>query len=295
MWLYDYKAEEDNPYRQPPMVKITHMCYIDNLPDWAYPWHIHDDSYEVSFVVRGHGLFHVERDTLKVEPGSVVVTQPGVKHYFSSEEESDVRYYGLRFLAEPGDENELQTFFRNLPGDCAMTPAARHIEYFRETMWMLFHMHQSNGGHADGAFQSICLGLFEFVRELFANEALSAELSTEYLASDILDYILENEASGKKITLDSLAEEFHVSASHLSRVFSHAYGMSPINYLIYSRVTKATEYLLKTDLSVAEIAERLGYENATHFSHLFTGRLGCTPSEYRARNQVLPPEAVEES
>ena len=107
-----------------------------------------------------------------------------------------------------------------------------------------------------------------------------------------LKYIEQN--NSQKITLESLAKRFNVSPSHLSRIFTNAYHMSPINYLIYSRITYATEYLLKTNYSVAEIAELVGYDNPTHFTNLFVKRIGCTPTEFRECNKKLPTDLPEQ-
>ena len=54
MWLYDYKdSEKNNPYKESPFVAITHMSYVDNLPKWSYPWHAHQDSYELGYIIDG--------------------------------------------------------------------------------------------------------------------------------------------------------------------------------------------------------------------------------------------------
>ena len=70
--------------------------------------------------------------------------------------------------------------------------------------------------------------------------------------------------------------------------FKKAYDMSPIDYLIYCRITYATEYLLKSERSVAEIAQLVGYDNPTHFTNMFVKRIGCTPTEYREKNLNIP-------
>ena len=110
---------------------------------------------------------------------------------------------------------------------------------------------------------------------------------------DILEYLDTHQAD--HITLDSLAKRFNVSASHLNRTFNRAFHTSPINYLIDARVTFATEYLLKSNYSVAKIAELCGYDNPAHFTNMFTKRIGCTPAEYRERNQKPPEDPYTDS
>ena len=283
MWIYDYKSEEDNPYTMPPFVRITHMCYVDNLPLWTYPWHMHPDSYELGYIIEGSGFLTVESQNLPVKKGSITLVPPNTMHRFSSPEENGMRYYSIRIAAEPAD-GELQSFLKGL--GIAVTTGLSHLDYVKSTFDLLFDMHQVSGGIVTGNFQTVTLGLFALTRAYFSSESQSVLLDEHHSAVDILRYIEAN--SSKKITLESLAKEFNVSPSHLSRIFTNAYHMSPIHYLIYSRVTYATEYLLKTDLSVAEIAERVGYDNPTHFTNLFVKRIGCTPSEFRANNMKKP-------
>lgn len=285
MWIYDYKSEKDNPYRQQPFVEITHMCYIDNLPLWTYPWHDHKDVYEIAFITSGCGRLVIDNQSFPVKNGSVIIIPPDIAHRFTADDESGMQYYTLRFKNTPED-GEFQTFFRGL--GIAVTSGINCLPYIQSTLQLLFNIHHANGGIADGAFQSICLGLLQLTRILFTNETMTLRIASKYSLSDILNYIQDNRE--RKITLESLSSHFNISPSHLSRIFAQAYHMSPINYLIHCRITYATEYLLKTDLTITEISERVSYDNPTHFTNMFTKRIGCTPSEYREKNGRIPLE-----
>lgn len=283
MWIYDYHSEKDNPYREPPFVDIVHMCYADNLPLWTYAWHVHDDSYELGFITKGKGSLNIGHLEFPVELGSITVVPPKVMHHFSSNSPEGMQYYTLRFRAEP-ENGEMQTFFRSL--GCAATSGFNYLSYIKNTFQLLFHLHQSNNGIVEETFQTICLALFRLTKTLFTHKAMTLRLDSNFSVGDILSYIWDN--GSKKITLESLAREFHVSPSHLSRIFCNAYHFSPINYLIHYRITTATEYLSKSSMSIAEISEKVGYDNPTHFANLFIKKIGCTPTEYRERTRKMP-------
>ena len=286
MWLYDYQSPQDNPYKDAPFVSITHMSHVDNLPTWTYPWHTHEGSYELAFIVEGGGSLVVNNQSIPVEAGSVAAIPPKTLHRFTVPAQGKMRYYTLRFLLEPAS-GELQVFFAKLGS--AVTPGNIHLlPYTQDTFRLLLSLHQANNGHVDALFQSVCLSLIQLARKLFTSKTLSVRLDDQHFASDILVYIEENRS--QKITLESLAKQFNVSPSHLSRIFSNAYGTSPINYLINARCAWATELLLKSDLSIPEIGEQVGYDNPAHFNHMFLQRIGCTPVEYRQRNQKPPSD-----
>lgn len=282
MWIYDYKTQKDNPYRDPPFVKIVHMCYVDNLPHWPYPWHLHEDSYEIAFIMEGSGYLVVDNQQLPVESGSITLVPPSTMHHFSTSEENGMRYYCLRFQLDSANQ-ELYKFFtaRN-----SSVTSGDYLNYIKNTFQVLFHTHQVNGGIVDEVFQSLALGLVQLAKKQFSAKTISMHQEEHDLASEILSYI--SNYHYEKITLESLAKKYNISPSHLSRIFCNTYHVSPINYLIHSRITFATEYLLKSDLSISEIAEKVGYDNPTHFTNMFIKRIGCTPTEYRERNQNMP-------
>ena len=78
-----------------------------------------------------------------------------------------------------------------------------------------------------------------------------------------------------------MAEAQAVSAPYLSRLF-HAYaGVSPSRYLTAYRMEQARKLLRDSNLSVGEIAERVGYPDPFHFSKTFRNTVGVSPSQFR--------------
>lgn len=83
------------------------------------------------------------------------------------------------------------------------------------------------------------------------------------------------------LLLKMLTEKLHTSRSTLGRLFREHLHLSPQEYIIRRKMESA-EYLLKnTELSVKEIAYRLGYCNQFHFSCEFKRRTGISPAGYR--------------
>ena len=91
---------------------------------------------------------------------------------------------------------------------------------------------------------------------------------------------------GERITLQSLADQAHLSACHYSHEFKRQTGFSPMEYVINTRLEKAKMLLLQTTLSVVDIAYEVGYESGSSLSSLFIKKVGCSPREYRRSNGV---------
>lgn len=82
-------------------------------------------------------------------------------------------------------------------------------------------------------------------------------------------------------TLEDLATQVHLSPSQLGRVFVASFGSSPFEYLARLRVEEMALLLRSTNLTVSEIAARVGWGHVGYASLQFRRALGVTPSRYR--------------
>lgn len=83
------------------------------------------------------------------------------------------------------------------------------------------------------------------------------------------------------VSLTWMADRLNVSPAYLSRLFRSETGCAFKEYLTGLKMERAQELLLTTTLGIAEIAERVGYNNPKQFSSMFSKRKGQTPLEYR--------------
>ena len=84
-----------------------------------------------------------------------------------------------------------------------------------------------------------------------------------------------------QITLSELADEMDMDISTLSRMVRRHTGCTFTELLHTARFNRAVVLLRDTDLSVADIAAAVGYENAGFFYRRFSELYGCTPAAYR--------------
>ena len=86
---------------------------------------------------------------------------------------------------------------------------------------------------------------------------------------------------GRRWTVREMADEVSLSESRFFSLYKAVYGTSPMDDLILARIDAAKNSLLFTDLSIGDIAETLGYSNASHFSRQFRSQTGISPLQYR--------------
>ena len=92
----------------------------------------------------------------------------------------------------------------------------------------------------------------------------------------------------QELCLADLLAEAHMSKSYFLRLFRRYMGTTPYNYLVNFRITQAKELLVLTDHSVSEIAQKVGFGDASNFSTRFAKATGQSPLQYRKR--ALKPQ-----
>lgn len=95
--------------------------------------------------------------------------------------------------------------------------------------------------------------------------------------------LLEKEY-GRNDSLQAVAARLHVNSSHLSRLFKREIGVSYTAYVVRRKMEHAKR-LLQDNHKIEEIADTLGYTDASHFIRTFRSYWGLTPGRWQAEAQ----------
>lgn len=105
----------------------------------------------------------------------------------------------------------------------------------------------------------------------------------DYIYEQMTKYIQENYY--KKITLQTLASQFYVSAAQCSSLLKERMEKGLNTYLLEIRIEKAKELLDGTNMSAEQISREVGYPNPKYFFRMFKQATTFTPIEYRNRRK----------
>jgi len=78
-----------------------------------------------------------------------------------------------------------------------------------------------------------------------------------------------------------LAREIGTSQNKLKSVFKQTFGLTMADYCLERRVREAQQLLMEASLTIAQVAERVGYEHQSSFAAAFRNQVGMSPREYR--------------
>jgi AraC family transcriptional regulator len=92
----------------------------------------------------------------------------------------------------------------------------------------------------------------------------------------VLDFI--NDQIDRNFTLAELAAMAGLSPTYFARQFKQASGLAPHQYIIHRRVERASSLLAGGDLTVAEVAQMVGFADQSHLNRHFKRLMGVAPS-----------------
>lgn len=160
--------------------------------------------------------------------------------------------------------------------------SSEHIGEYKQLLQQIFELASSDSYVKDMEINERLSALLTLLmKESWHPDTASPHSSGKRNLREIKDYIDLNYT--QKITLDNLAQQFFINKFYLTRLFKEQFGISVNNYLLQVRTTQAKQLLRFTDLSIEQISQKCGMEDANYFSRMFKKIEGITPGEYRKR------------
>lgn len=145
---------------------------------------------------------------------------------------------------------------------------------------------------AEGDSEALCLAARDALLLLCDTVARQKRSHNDELIASIRRH-LDEHFDDAGIGLAQVADRFKISDAYLSRFFKEQTGENFAAYLQSTRMRNASELLLATDLSVQEIASRVGFSSYTTFARTFRRVYGVAASEYRDRAERKRPERAD--
>ena len=200
-------------------------------------------------------------------------------------------------LKQPG---QVKTLTHELLGRCA-GPGERSHVYIRHLAADLLQIliggvHSLGPTDFDAAAEEIyTFRQFSDIRRTVQRyldlllEDLHREMDApNYAVHRVKQYIEEHYS--EDLTLGFLADQVYLSPNYLSNMFTKVTGCSLNKYIKQVRMKKSREFLIDTNMKVADIGKAVGYPTTSYFIKTFQAMHGVTPMNYRLEHSSLPVE-----
>lgn len=266
---------------------ITYPCSIP-LDFSCVPIHWHDEM-EFIYIKKGTGTITVDFQPYTISAGTIALILPGQLHSIEQYESEHMEYENIIFhpqilLSKQTDACTTDFFLPLLsgslsvpvlyqPGDVCYPEIAACIDANDEicktnpTGYQLFLKSQ------------LFLLFFHLFHKCSSKDTRKKEVKSLEKMKLILKYV-ENHYM-EKITIETAADEVHLSQSHFMKYFKNTMGTSFINYLNEYRLTMASRLLISSESAILDIAGEVGFDNLSYFNRSFKKRFLMTPRDYR--------------
>lgn len=234
-------------------------------------------DFQILYIIKGKGSFSIGQNIMDVQEGSVVIYHPGEMQQYTYSSEDNTEVYWIHFTGYGAEEFLKKAGLWNKPIytigiDTTIIELYKKIIYELQLKRQLYELTASTA----------CLEL----AALMGRKSLEVKNSFQGKKDEKIYRVIEELHSSYNVkwSISELSNMCNLSAFQFIRNFKAHTGMTPIDYLIKIRIDKAKEFLLSSSLSINEISEILGYENAFYFSRIFKRKEGVSPEKYRDKN-----------
>jgi len=253
--------------------RVVFSGTLNSGKDWLSAVHRHNFC-EILYITSGEGIINIENEQHSIKTGDIVVYNSGMFHDERSlSDEISILFFAVDNLQIPG-----------LAEGCIVPMDARPVI--------------EAGSYDDTLKSFISVMVDELTQKKSHYKAISTNIATMFcyyilrlydvkvenprhveICNEAMRYIESNYQSD--VNLDTIANSVHMSKYHFVRIFKETLGISPMKCLLRIRLASAKDLLGRTDLSIGDIANTVGYENALTFSRVFKNSEGISPTEYR--------------
>lgn len=237
------------------------------------PRTLHD--FEFVWIIRGSAVWSCGDRTETLVPGMFQLLQPGMRDHFRWDADQITRHGFVHFTVSPmpADADDWPVIRRTVQDDDPL-PAL-----FSYLLWL---GNAEQPGWHERAVDVLSASLRIFVDGPLpeATEAIPLPRAVESVAT----YLRSTWSDGRMrpVRLDDLATAAALSTVQLSRVFRQHFGIGPVGAVELIRLGRAESLLLRSNLSIAAIADLCGFADPYHFSRRFRAAYGVAPRDFRA-------------
>jgi AraC-like DNA-binding protein len=233
------------------------------------------EEYQFVYITKGKGYFSSKgSDKEELQAGDMFLLFPGVWHSYHPDDTTGWDEYWIGFQGSNIDNRVANGFF---------TPEEPifHVGFNEEIVRMyrnaiIIAQEQRIG------YQQMLAGIANviqgFAYALHRHNTFEDPVAAQQIQQAKV-IMMEKFAQG--ISPTDVAAEINMGYSKFRRLFKDLTGYAPLQYIQELRLQKSKKLLLNTSLSLTEIAEEIGYDNADYFSTAFKKKNRVTPAAYR--------------
>ena len=239
--------------------------------------------YVLVFFTMGSGTHEVDFDRFVIQSGSIFVLQPGQMHHWNLSEDVDgyVVFYSQEMYNLYFGQKDIDSY----PFYFSVSAKSEIVLTNQESVALqpLFQMMLQESQGNEILKQDKILNLLDVIHIELArkyNEQYVVETHSYNSKIKQFGQLLETKFIIEK-TASFYANELNISLKHLNRICNEMLKKTTTQVITDRIILEAKRMLINKNLTVSEVAIRLGYEDYSYFVRLFKKNTGMTPAKFR--------------
>lgn len=264
-------------------LRISWISRIDYEKNSAVETHIHDDFYQLLYIIDGEGSIEINGHSYHFLPQHAYFIPKGSKHSFRFTQDSMTIDFKFNINSQELEQLLLAT---NCKEPIYISNQNEVKNLFKLSTQNLQKPNELLPFRIDVGFKGFILSILVEKEYAKLNDKLDSFSVEKEFHPDfpIVEFLTEHIQT--KISLEDIAKHFNFHPHYLIEIFRKKLGTTPMNFLQRLRLEKSKEYLEFTNLSISEISDFVGL-TPPYFSRLFRDRIGISPSEYRENTRTV--------
>ncbi len=270
---------------------ISLFYYRDYSPAWSMKSLHSHPAMEIGFVIDGIGYLCTNSDVVKITKNEIFVMRSNFLHRLYVDSNSRCKMVNIQIDMSSADKNNIAYEFITYGENEGMMKCF-DVNHIGENMTRLIEDLKNRHDMSEDLIRAELYSLFMRLRSM---QMLKLQKDAKYNNKYVLSAIeMINNMIEDKICPQLLAEKLHISKDYLMHVFSQTMGTTIMQYVMEQRLKKAQKLLIKTNLSLSEIAMRTGFCSSQHFSSTFKKEMDISPSQYRKVSKYVNETWIED-
>ncbi|GAB2556212.1 response regulator [Gracilibacillus alcaliphilus] len=125
----------------------------------------------------------------------------------------------------------------------------------------------------------------DYLEQFKCSMEMMDQQNYNYIVKKAIEYV--NKHYQEKITLDDIASLLFVNKTYFSNMFKQQTGENFVDYINRIRIEMSQELILKSELKMNEISEKVGFQSHSYFNKVFKKVMGQNPLHLRKTKQKL--------
>lgn len=276
-----YKEAERPSVSSNFYLKAEQRAELDLSPlmQSSYHWH---DYFEMEFICRGEATHILNGEAERVKRGSIYLLTPADFHTVYQEDgDRSLCYYNINFN-EYALAPELIMLLTEYGERMSVTLCEADCRMLETEFSTLMREYSADKPLKEKMLKNIFEKIFIiFWRNIMEtsvphkNSHLHMDSNIRYIVNYLRIHFRES------VSLGDIAKMVHLTPNYVGELFKKETGLSFTDYVSKLRLSYATNLLLSSDMSIANISTQSGFHAASYFIKSFKAKTGMTPLEYR--------------